>query len=104
MKLIKMIIFTLLLTITIIGCSKEPCEKDKTAEVRMTNISSDPYNIYIDGYFQTTLSGNTYKDYTTKEGSHTFKAVQQSGYVLYPTEKQLTENVEACNDLTITFP
>lgn len=92
------------------ACSKDetktpdPVDPCPNGTIRFTNTSSNPYKIYIDGEFRTTLSGNHHIDYEVKKGSHDLRALQASGYVLYPTEKTVTISIGGCEDKEFIFP
>jgi len=72
-----------------------------TYNLRFTSTSSNPYLIEVDGN-SNVISGNTYKDYKLTKGTYSWKVTQQSGYVLYPTEKSGTVNLD--QDKEIVFP
>lgn len=58
-----------------------------TGTIYFKNTQSDPYKIYVDGYYKMTVSaGATSAGYTVTGGvTYTLKAEQASGYILYPT-------------------
>lgn len=101
----------LMMVVAIFGCGKgntgspvSQCETNKTAEIRFVNNSTNSYGIYIDGTYYGALQGNAFDDLTVNEGKRTFEAVQETGYILYPTEKEYTTTVVRCQDLTWNFP
>lgn len=92
------------------SCSKDDaekmeCERDNVGYITITNTSDNPYNVYLDNTYVFKLQGNTFKDdYAVSAGSHTFKAEQVSGYVLYPTVKEGTLTVAQCDKISWVFP
>lgn len=72
-----------------------------TYNLRFTCTSSNPYLVEINGT-SNVLQGNTYKDYTLKQGTYSWKATQQSGYALYPTKRDGTVNLD--QDKAISIP
>lgn len=91
-----------------LSCSKdEPsCETYKTGTVTISNSSSNPYNIYVDGAFKITLNGNSIsEEIDLNEGNgRQLYAVQVSGYLFSPTERETTFNVLRCTDYTWQIP
>jgi len=84
------------------------CTKDsKTCidgDVRFTCTSDNPYRYYIDGVLTGTLNGHTFADHKLSKGTHNLKAEQVSGYVLYPTVRELTISVQGCDSKEFIFP
>ena len=72
--------------------------------VRFTCTSDNPYLLYIDGSFKTTVNGQSFVEYDLVSGEHVVKAEQKSGYVLYPTVRQTTLNVKAGKSIEWMFP
>lgn len=58
-----------------------------TGTIYFKNTQSDPYKIYVDGYYKLTVSaGQTSSGYTVDSGvTYNIKAEQASGYIFYPT-------------------
>lgn len=71
------------------GCKKKDTTPaaPTTGTVYFKNTQVDPYTIYLDGTNEGVLAaGATSSGYTVTIGvSHTTKASQYSGYILYPT-------------------
>jgi hypothetical protein len=65
--------------------NKPECEKQQKGVIIIKNISTNPYNLYNDGKFVETISGNSTQTYYLDNGTYNFKAVQKSGYLMYPT-------------------
>ena len=96
----------------LVACKKDPQEA-QLSECLNSNIgyvsffceSSNPYNIYIDGSFKFTVSGNSVKiDYPVSAGDHYFKMVQKSGFAIYPTIRESDLFVKVCKHYSFTFP
>jgi hypothetical protein len=92
-----------LLTCSILACSKEDeITPDNRGTIRYTNQSYNPYYIYFDGQSVGTVPARSGYDKTdAKEGIHSVKAVQVSGYVLYPTVVE--SNVSVTKDKSVIF-
>ena len=58
-----------------------------TGTIYFENTQSDPYKIFVDGYYKMTVSaGQTSSGYSVQSGvTYNIKAEQASGYVFYPT-------------------
>ncbi len=79
--------------------SSSPCQVNNTCEITFVNKnSSNPYNCYIDGdyAFQVNSSGGQNTATTTADGQ-SLKAVQASGYLLYPTVYTINMNIGMCS-------
>ncbi|MBQ9435628.1 MAG: PKD domain-containing protein [Bacteroidales bacterium] len=74
------------------------------SHIRMTNISSNPYRIYIDGENQGSLSGGYYQDFKVSPGNHRVRILQISGYLLYPTDESYTISCVAEKIVVKKFP
>jgi hypothetical protein len=96
----------LFIAISFLSCKKEVITVPScpTGKIRLTSNSSNPYNLYIDGVLKNKVAGYAYIEYDLPEGSHTFKAEQVSGYVLYPTVKSSTIAIFGCKDTEWIFP
>ena len=66
---------------------------DEIGVLTLENTTSDPYLIYIDGVLKETLAANDLNDYPLLAGSHPIRVVQESGYILTPTEYNYTSNI-----------
>jgi hypothetical protein len=76
----------------------------KTAKIRFTCTSSNPYDLWIDDVYKTEIPGNSYVEYDLTEGIHTFRYRQVSGYILYPTEGEYDITVSGCVDAEYIIP
>ena len=99
--------------VTSYGCKKENTDPNgnagssssTTGTLYYKNTQVDPYTIYLDGASQGVLaSGNTSTGFTVTTGvSHTLKAVQYSGYVLYATVIDGTATLNPGGSVTWNF-
>lgn len=100
----KKIIISILLAVTVIaGCKKDNSGPNNgsgsgsngtnnpppvtTGTIYFKNTQSDPYKIFVDGYYKMTVSaGQTSSGHTVDSGvTYNIKAEQASGYIFYPT-------------------
>lgn len=74
--------------------------------LKFINGSTNPYNVYVNGTLAITnmAGGSTMYIYAVTPGSYTLRVIQQSGYVLTPTDKSYTGTVTCGSMLTTTFP
>ena len=115
MKTIKYV-FTFIVFFAIISCkknedgsstlSKPDCQKNKYGTVTISNSSSNPYDISIDGTYNMRLSGGAISSkIKLNEGNgRKLYAKQVSGYAFYPTEANTSFNVVACSDYSWQIP
>ncbi len=89
----------LVVIVGLAGCKKE--ETNPSYELRFTCISVNPYLVEVDGNSDI-IQGNTFKDYILEKGTYAWKVTQQSGYLIYPTIKEGTLNLD--QDKEIVFP
>lgn len=78
--------------------------KDNKGTVRFTNTSTNPYSTYIDGATQGTVTGKNFIEVKATAGTHKLKAVQNSGYVVYPTVVEVTAVIAAGKEKEFIFP
>jgi len=108
----KRILFFAFYTFFIVlsSCTKEEaekleCETENIGYVTMTCTSDNPYNIYIDGVYAFQIAGNSFRDrHELSVGTHTLKAEQESGYLLYPTVRETTLTIGQCEKRSWVFP
>jgi hypothetical protein len=114
----KLLVLLFSFSVLISSCKKETidkekdkeqvadCEKYKYGNIRITNTSSNPYDIYIDNSYKLRLLGNrTSGEINISEGNNRkLYAKQVSGYVLYPTEREASFNVVRCSNYTWSIP
>ena len=84
----------------------KPCEVNRTGTITVSNSSSNPYNVYVDGVFKIQLAGGTISQkITLNEGNgRQLYAEQVSGYLFYPTTKTTNFNVVRCTDYSWQIP
>jgi len=107
-KLLGVVLFAL----SVIGCQddsvlspKEPCERDQTGTLKVNNTSSNPYDIYIDGEYVKRVPGKSnVGEIPIKQGSRKLRAIQVSGYILYPTEVTADGTVATCKETFWQIP
>ena len=97
----KIVIFLILFSATLLVSCGEDCTH---GEVRFTNISSNPYDLYIDDVYETTIPGNSFIERNIVEGQHTGRVEQVSGFLLFPTIVTETLNVYGCQQSEWVFP
>lgn len=80
------------------------CEKNGWCDIVVKNYSYNPYSLYVDDEYVTTIDGKeTITFEKTVVGVYTIKAVQNSGYLLYPTQNiRVVEATDSCMEHTIT--
>ncbi len=78
------------------------CEKKKMGIINIVNYSSNPYSLYQGDNFLRTISGKETVTYTVALGEYKFKAVQDSGYLMYATVNYRTANpITVCEEVTL---
>lgn len=87
-------LFLLVVSVVLIGCSdrnspSNPASTKKYGYIQVLNNSSSPYTISIRGNTSLTftLNGNQSITKQVETGYYNVHVKQQSGYILYPTEK-----------------
>lgn len=81
------------------------CVMAGTGQIKFVNTSTNPYRIYVNGQVYTDLNGGSIQ--TTgyaAVGSYNIRVLQLSGYLVTPTDKTYTGNVNCGGILTVTFP
>ncbi len=98
----KLLLVVVIAMISFVSCNDDDTGLFKsTYELRFTCTSDNPYLVEVNGY-SNIVSGNSYKNYYLKKGTYAWRVEQQSGYVLYPTVKEGTVNLD--QDKEIIFP
>ncbi|HOY31992.1 MAG TPA: hypothetical protein PKW80_08950 [Bacteroidales bacterium] len=78
------------------------CEKKNQGIITFQNKSSNPYNLYQGSKFIETIPGKASQSYNMNIGTYNFKAVQSSGYLIYPTENVRTAKItKACEEIIL---
>jgi hypothetical protein len=78
------------------------CQVKRIGKVRVINKSINPYDLYENDELVTTISGKSEFILNVEIGQANFRAVQKSGFMLYPTEnKRVVITKSACQNTTI---
>lgn len=101
----KMLFFAMALcsVLTFSSCEENDngCAK---AEVRFTCISDNPYRLFINGQVEGTVNGNSFIERELNEGLYRFEVEQISGFLLFPTTREI-EKVLTCGErFEFVFP
>jgi len=98
----KLQMLLLLLTFTLFtSCNKDDCE---TGTLVLLSQSNNPYSLYVDGDLLESLPGNSRREITLSTGNHNIRVVQESGFVVFPTEKSEVINIIGCGEVNWQFP
>jgi hypothetical protein len=82
--------------------AKPECEKEQIGYLTVNNLSINPYDFYKDDKFLEKIPGKESRKYKCGLGTTSFKAVQNSGYLMYPTINNRKVEVEkSCEEITI---
>ncbi|GGD24419.1 hypothetical protein [Flavobacterium orientale] len=82
--------------------NKPECEKKQQGVIVIENHSINPYDLFHGNKFIETLQGKTAKTFYVNNGNYTFKAVQKSGYLMYPTENIRSANItNVCQEVVL---
>lgn len=104
----KKVLLLSLLSVTLIYSCKKDGQAGKPASnegtIRFTNTSSNPYTIYINGGQVGTVTGKKFREYNKEAGNYILKAVQESGYVIYPTVRETSFYLSAGQEKEFVFP
>ena len=93
--------FMVLTSLGLGSCAIEDCV---VGTVRFTNISSNPYDLYLNGNFYTEMPGNSFLEVDLYEGMHSVYVEQVSGYLLFPTTASNSISVFGCDETEWVFP
>ena len=108
MKKFKIIFSLAVILVFLSSCKKdEPisCEESKNADLFISNISQDPYDIYIDNNLIYRLHGGMITmGLTITEGERELKAIQVSGFEDEPLEIVNPIDVLRCEEYTWQIP
>ena len=75
----------------------ENCVRLHRGDFEVVNTKSDPYYLYMNGSLWGEVGANNTKTFTDRaSGSYSFKAVQKSGYLIYPTEFTSASTIVDC--------
>lgn len=82
--------------------NRPECEKQQKGIIVVKNLSTNPYHVYSGDKFVETLPGNSTQTYYVNNGTYYFKAVQKSGYMMYPTENRRTAIISSvCQEVVL---
>lgn len=99
------ILFTCLICLA--ACKKDNATPDKpcTGSIQFQNTSENTYQVSLNGKVLRNIKGHEIYNLDALEVRYdTVKVLQLEGYLLYPTEKNYTLNVD-CNQLgVVKFP
>ena len=99
--------FILLISLSVVSLLETSCSKEEICAlgvVRFTNTSSNPYNLFINGLFETQLAGNSFIELNFPEGQYAARVEQVSGFLLFPTVVQKNLTVFGCDEIEWVFP
>jgi hypothetical protein len=76
-----------------------------TGTLAFVNNSTNPYAVYINGTYEfDAAGGETSHSNYRPTGSYSIRVLQESGYLIYPTDQTYTGTLECGQTLTTTFP
>lgn len=76
-----------------------------TGTLVLNNNSSNPYDVYQNGTLLiASMPGGTSRSFVVPTGQYNIRVIQKSGFVLTPTDKAYTGNVNCGGSLTVNFP
>ena len=77
-----------------------------TGTLKYVNNSSNPYTVYVNGYAPFIVNGNTTASSSSyvPTGTYSIRVVQNSGYLITPTDETFTGTLSCGGTLTTTFP
>ena len=78
------------------------CQVKRIGKVNIINKSINPYDLYKNGQLITTIKGKSEFNLNVELGQSNLKAIQKSGFMMYPTENKRTVNIKSpCQNTTI---
>jgi hypothetical protein len=78
------------------------CEIKKVGKVKIVNKSTNPYDLFLQDELIETLNGKTEYIVTLPIGISTIKAIQKSGFMLYPTQNNRVVTIKnPCENSTV---
>jgi hypothetical protein len=94
--------FEELMTLFYFGESLSFCQIKKMGKVNIINKSANPYDLYKNGELIETIKGKAEISIYIPIGTTNLKAVQKSGFMMYPTENKRVINIKnACQNASI---
>ena len=108
MKKIYFFLLAFSILFSLNGCIQEDtrpdCEKNDWGTVEVDSYLGNPYKVYIDGLYKGRVAAYGLVEYSNvSSGARTIKLVQESGFILYPTEYTYSANITDCNTSTVTL-
>ena len=98
----NLFIICALLCCVLMGCSNSSIQ---TGRIQFINNHSDPYKVVVKGntslQFVQSANTNVYK--VVEVGYYNVKVTQQSGYILYPTEKEYNFYVKENQSSVVSY-
>jgi hypothetical protein len=101
----------LILAICILGLSgckdkedtRPECEQNGTGTITVTVKFDNPYEIYVNDEFNRIAESKRPATISLSKGDYKLKAIQASGYLLFPTERETSFHVEQCAERNWTI-
>jgi hypothetical protein len=78
------------------------CQIKRIGNVNVINKSTNPYELYKNGELITTIKGKAEFSFNVELGQTTLRAIQKSGFMMYPTENKRIVSIKTpCQNTTI---
>ena len=78
------------------------CQVKRIGKVNVINKSANPYDLYKNGELITTIKGKSEFSLNIELGQSNLRAIQKSGFMMYPTENKRIVNIKSpCQNTTI---
>jgi hypothetical protein len=78
------------------------CQVKRIGKVNVINKSTNPYDLYKNGELITTIKGKSEFNLNVELGQSNLRAIQKSGFMMYPTENKRIVNIKSpCQNTTI---
>ena len=77
------------------------CELKKIGKVKVVNKSTNPYDLYKNGVLVETIKGKSEYDLNVPIGTTNLKAIQKTGFMMYPTENKRPVSIKSPCQSTI---
>ena len=79
------------------------CEQNGTGTITVTVKFDSPYEIYINNEFNRIAESQRPAKITLTKGDYKISAIQASGYILFPTERNTSFHLEQCAERNWTI-
>jgi hypothetical protein len=98
----------ILVSFFVFSCASDPvkpaCETNNTGTLKVLNVnSSNPYAIYVDGDYKGIANGGSSLTVEIKAGTYPIRAIQQSGYIVFPSVYNSSVTVPRCGTENVQF-